>query len=395
MPDGKHRTELEFGNEKAVLKFFELKKKLHYSSNDNLLLWLLDCGRRCSHNSLSILPSELHVVIFSYLDFLSLRSAARVSKHTSSLVSRSTTFAPLTNGTWTGLYVVGGICAPSEPLSDVARFDPIRKAWHSMTPMHEQRYHCAAAVVDREVYVLGGRNLCGRLRSVEKYNPITKNWTPLPDMSSVRSAPAVVAFKGRIYVFGGFDGQTEYHSVECFDPEQQKWIQNAGKVMPVPACEMAAVAVNSAIYIIGGTQSRYSDLENVLDVCQCYTPTLDEWKVIETPMPTKRMCPAAVVLDGLIYVIGGSDGQRSLDNVDVLDPKTEKWKSVAPMNQSRSNATACVFGNEIYVAGGFCNLLPATGPLDTVEKYNPNTDRWYLLTKMPVKRDACKLVAIE
>lgn len=44
----------------------------------------------------------------------------------------------------------------------------------------------------------------------------------------------------------------------------------------------------------------------------------------------------ATSLGDIIYVCGGYDGVTSLNSVERYDPLTNTWRSVAPMNKSRS-----------------------------------------------------------
>jgi len=49
------------------------------------------------------------------------------------------------------------------------------------------------------------------------------------------------------------------------------------------------------------------------------------------------------VIDGLLYVIGGSDGASTLDSVEFYNPKTNIWTMVtASMNDARFSAGSIV-----------------------------------------------------
>ena len=49
-------------------------------------------------------------------------------------------------------------------------------------------------------------------------------------------------------------------------------------------------------------------------------------------MSVERFGHASVVLDGKIYVMGGTDGDE-LDTVEVYDPQADSWQRVASMPQ--------------------------------------------------------------
>ncbi|CAF1477890.1 unnamed protein product, partial [Rotaria magnacalcarata] len=56
---------------------------------------------------------------------------------------------------------------------------------------------------------------------------------------------------------------------------------------------------------------------------------------------------AVAVLDGYLYAIGGSDGQCPLNTVERYDPKTNKWPSVSSMNTQRKHHSCAVYNGYI------------------------------------------------
>ena len=109
-----------------------------------------------------------------------------------------------------------------------------------------------------------------------------------------------------------------------------------------------------------------------------------EWKVI-SQLPTKRSAFSTAVVDGKIYVIGGTlfENERSgpfgLSTVEVYNPQNNSWKSVADMPTPRSNAEAAVVDGKIYVVGGFTatdRRMESTKILKVVEVYDPQSDTW-------------------
>ena len=61
------------------------------------------------------------------------------------------------------------------------------------------------------------------LASVETYNPEANTWSPAPDMSAHRSGAGVAILEGQLYAVGGHDGPLVRKSVEGFNPLTQKW----------------------------------------------------------------------------------------------------------------------------------------------------------------------------
>lgn len=75
-------------------------------------------------------------------------------------------------------------------------------------------------------------------------------------------------------------------------------------------------------------------------------------------MTNARSAAGVAVVDGLVYAIGGLDGNRRLKSVERFDPRRGAWESVAPMRFARSNIGAGTLGGELYAIGGCARLLP-------------------------------------
>lgn len=118
-------------------------------------------------------------------------------------------------------------------------------------------------------------------------------------------------------------------------------------------------------------------------------------------MPTVRSDFSTCVVDGKIFVIGGSlrlkmdeYGDQSLSTVEMYDPETDTWEGKTNMPTVRSNVSISVVDGKIYAIGG-SKLKKYQVPrgfgteseeLPTVEMYDPTTDTWTQKTDMPTPR---------
>jgi N-acetylneuraminic acid mutarotase len=141
--------------------------------------------------------------------------------------------------------------------------------------------------------------------------------------------------------------------------------------------------VDGILYVIGGHKDPgvYTQLPTLF----AYDPKTDSW-VRKQDMPTARRWPAACVVDGIIYVIGGG-GMFSpdLNAVEAYDPKTDTWVAKAPLATARSGVCACAVDGVIYAIGGATGTISA-GNLrrtTTMEAYDPKTDRWTRKATLP------------
>lgn len=92
-------------------------------------------------------------------------------------------------------------------------------------------------------------------------------------------------------------------------------------------------------------------------------------------MSMKRQNSTLCVFLGKIFVMGGYYNGNVHSSVECYDPTTNKWTSVAPMNNERSGAQAGVSDGDLYVVGGNCNdvFLPS------IERYDRQTNIWTLV----------------
>lgn len=91
-------------------------------------------------------------------------------------------------------------------------------------------------------------------------------------------------------------------------------------------------------------------------------------------MPTPRNCSAHVLVDDLLYVIGGrNEVVGEVDAVEMYAPLTDQWETVVPMRQKRYGPVACASRDGfIYVFGGFNSRRI----VESVERYEPKANTW-------------------
>ncbi|XP_048258603.1 kelch-like protein 2 isoform X2 [Haliotis rufescens] len=183
------------------------------------------------------------------------------------------------------LLVIGGQ-AP-KAIRSVECYDFQDDRWFQLAEMPTRRCRCGVAVLNSQVYAVGGFNGSLRVRTVDVYDPVKDTWTSCPSMEARRSTLGVAVLNGYIYAVGGFDGSTGLDSAEYFDP---------------------------------GT---------------------GEWRMI-SPMSTRRSSVGVGVVGGLLYAVGGYDGasRQCLSSVECYNPLTDTWMHVAEMSCRRSGAAS-------------------------------------------------------
>ncbi len=155
------------------------------------------------------------------------------------------------------------------------------------------------------------------------------------------------------------------------------WITKAP--MPEAIVGHGVAVVDGKIYVIGG--SNY-DVWVVNSTFQ-YDPVADTWRT-KSSMPTSRSNFGIAVYEGKIYCIGGdvgTDRPVPTDITEIYDPITDTWETRAPMPTARYDLAANVVEGKIYLIGGFDYIGPYC--LNITEVYDPATDTWTAKASMP------------
>jgi N-acetylneuraminic acid mutarotase len=206
---------------------------------------------------------------------------------------------------------------------------------------------------------------------------------------------SAAAFGGRIYVFGGqADGGTAkpLNTTWEYDPAADSWRPRA----PMPTGRTATAATESAgrIFVLGGNAAGGV----TVGTNEVYDPAADRWET-RAAAPTPRNHPAAGGVAGRIYVIGGrlaapNIGGFASSNTDVVeeyDPATDRWSAMTKMPTPRSGHGYTTHQGRIYVAGGEVRNAHMDAIFRDVEVFDPAINDWYRLPGMPTARHGVNL----
>ncbi|XP_074260065.1 kelch-like protein 18 isoform X3 [Saimiri boliviensis] len=202
-----------------------------------------------------------------------------------------------------------------------------------------------------------------------------------PHLPAFRTRPrCCTSIAGLIYAVGGLNSAANFYAgdslnvVEVFDPIANRW--EKCRPMTTARSRVGVAVVNGLLYAIGGYDGQLR-----LSTVEAYNPETDTWTRVGS-MNSKRSAMGTVVLDGQIYVCGGYDGNSSLSSVETYSPETDKWTVVTPMSSNRSAAGVTIFEGRIYVSGGHDGLQI----FNSVEHYNHHTATWHPAAGMLNKR---------
>jgi len=259
--------------------------------------------------------------------------------------------------------------------------------WTAGTDMPTGRWDYYTCVVDGKIYAIGGAGpVYEALHSVEVYDPGTDTWTTKSEMPTARQGLTISVVNGKIYAIGGGAsssssyGQVEtFSTVEEYEPATDTWTTKSP--MPTSRGFHFANVVDGKIYVIGGSQASEPNRNRVPTV-EVYDPATDTWTQ-KGNMPGKRSAGSSSVVDGKIYIIGGYEGAR---RVDEYDPSTNTWTTKSEMPTPRHALSTSVVNGKVYAIGGYLPGVRNYPGVATVEVYDPATDTWTTAPDMPTGR---------
>lgn len=128
------------------------------------------------------------------------------------------------------------------------------------------------------------------------------------------------------------------------------------------------------------------------------------WAEVES-LPERRDEPRAAVVDGMVYLAGGIEqitdygkpsGVRGVERVEVrsfdkftrFDPRTQEYEELPELPEPLNHIGMAAYGGDVYVVGGYGNLLNGLTAKRDLYRYSPGTRRWTRLAPMPTARGA-------
>ncbi|KAK7430094.1 hypothetical protein QQZ08_003278 [Neonectria magnoliae] len=193
-------------------------------------------------------------------------------------------------------------------------------------------------------------------------------WSKAPASGAPRPslrAHTTTLVGSNIFVFGGCDSRTCFNDLYVFDADSFYWsVPHVVGDIPVPLRAMTCTAVGKKLIVFGGGDGPeyYNDVY-VLDT------TNFRWskpRLIGDKFPSKRRAHTACLYKNGIYVFGGGDGVRALNDIwrlDVNDVSKMSWRlisspdKIAPGTKdyrpkARGYHTSNMVGSKLIIYGG-------------------------------------------
>jgi len=203
---------------------------------------------------------------------------------------------------------------------------PGGSAWNTRASLPRGSCFSAAVALQGQVYVLGGihHENDGTMVSarVSRYNPAVDKWYPVTSMNCARQGLCAVVLDGNILAIGGRGvDDTFLRTVERYEPQQDRWILVDSMVKR--RCFASAAVVSGRVLVVGGRENDHDS--GILDCCEMYDPTSDQWTVEPGRLNTARCAAGIGALANRVFVFGGESEEDALDSVECWDVEVRQW----------------------------------------------------------------------
>lgn len=210
--------------------------------------------------------------------------------------------------------------------------------------------------------------------------PQPGHWRFEPEMPKTQIEASAVGIGPVIYTTEG-SPPGNLHTVLAYDTRTHKWSEPTR--LPTGLNHAEAATYNGDLYLAGGYLNGEEPTTNFWQ----YDPKTNRWTQLASMHQPPRAAGAVGVIGHKLYVAGGAPQTFNVasfpvyNTLEIYDFDTGKWSFGAPMQVGRHHISGAVVGGKLYVAGGRGSKDHS---LDIFERYDPKTDEWETLPKMPL-----------
>jgi galactose oxidase-like protein len=284
---------------------------------------------------------------------------------------------------WTGHQVlIYGLVMANNPYGNrgvLLGYTPATGQWRRLAPAPAPRMGQNgqfAAWDGTEMLVFGLTNAA--------YNPAANTWRPITPYPRPNGAVSVWTGHQVIMWGGGCCGGANSDGA-AYTPAANTWRELPPS--PLPAGYPTGVWTGTEVIIAGGWHpTRSASGPSMLTDAAAYNPTTRTWRTLP-PMPQPRS-GATAVRDGTeALFIGGTlaNGHRPTAGGFGFNPGTGQWRRLPPMESGRSQFAAVWTGHQVLVWGGLTGRYGSQTVPPHGVAYEPVTNRWSALPQAPLR----------
>ena len=265
------------------------------------------------------------------------------------------------------LYFFGGYTQGVRSSKRSEIFDPKDNSWTPIQDLPSAITHMNMVLDGRTVWFAGGfkDGYKGHtIAEVWNYDIDKDRYTAAPLLPETRGGGGLALLGRKLHYFGGLRADRDTDSPDHWVLDLDEWAKGAAQwtnaaPMPEPRNQFSTVVFGGKIYAMGG-QFHHDSMQLDQARVDIYDPDTDSWSS-GPPLPKGHSHAegGTFVHGGRIYIVGGhttpDGGTKSIDpDILTLSPGG-RWEVVAKLPMPLSSPAATIIEGKLYVAGGSPN----------------------------------------
>jgi hypothetical protein len=272
-----------------------------------------------------------------------------------------------------------------------------------------QLYGHTCSVIDRKLYIFGGRGTTAPIGPIEGYIVDTTTWEAHEIKTSEDDVvprhrwghSATVVDNRYIFVFGGFTSEYNLGDSWIFDTQTKKWTPVMSPNAPKYRAYHSCVAVGHKLILFGGSACVGGPYQYYNDT-YVFDWDTREWQLLKQDnyrKPLARNQHTCGLWGKYMIIFGGYNGSSIFSDVYALDVTTYEWKaikthgnipaelldSLRPENFRvfPARRDGVIFGSKFFIFGHFRRSL-LKDPID-IHCLDLRDLKWYKITQTECK----------
>ena len=213
---------------------------------------------------------------------------------------------------------------------------------------------------DDSFYIFGGYDGIQRTNDFYQFNFTNMKWITVTslDPPTPRDRHTAVSYERCIYIYGGYDGSSRVNDFYEYNVDTNTWremVPSSISTTPSARHSHAAVVYQDSMYIFGGYDGLYrNDFHR-------YNYRTNTWNIMTDSLganefwPKPRYRTTSTVLGDNMFIFGGHDGSRQLNDFYAWSFKNETWTEVQFFGSPpspRDSHVAVAYKNSLFIFGG-------------------------------------------
>ena len=226
-------------------------------------------------------------------------------------------------------FVFGGSDGGLE-LDSILAIDPSAGAVRtSGTDLPSPRIGLTAALWGGQIYIFGGHSNGTMITEILRFVPGTESLTGMgARLATGRAGTGIISTEKGIYLFGGKTDGGSSDEVLLYEPDKDRLTVLPDR-LPYQVYHAPAVWTGERAFIVGGSALFPGwNVSKATDAIIEFDPASGVSRICSARLPSPRERTVAAFHGGTIFVFGGQEGVRELDEILTIGPAKGEGKSL-------------------------------------------------------------------